>query len=275
MAREQCRCGLLAAIAVLMLAPGIAAAEVTVSAKTVPYREVAVAAETGRIVTEVLVEEGEPVEKRQELVRLNDALLRAQLRVSMAHIESARHRIQAAVAQHTLLQKEYERELDLFEKDVSSQADLERAKLDMDLAELSIQNAQNELRIAELTAERDRVRLEQTVIRAPYAAQVLRIARREGEAAEPLQPVLSLVTLDPLYVVADVPVETAGRIEPGAQATLALESWPEQRLKCTVVVADSVADPASGTYRVKLRLPNPDGSVVAGTFGTLTFQLTD
>jgi hypothetical protein len=40
-----------------------------------------------------------------------------------------------------------------------------------------------------------------------------------------------------------------------------------------VVVVDSVADVGSGLYRVKLKLPNADGSVTGGALGTVRFQL--
>ncbi len=42
-----------------------------------------------------------------------------------------------------------------------------------------------------------------------------------------------------------------------------------------MAVVDKVADAASGTYRVKLTLPNPDRSITAGAKGTLTFKLPE
>jgi len=257
------------------VAAGTRAASVTVDAFTAPCRQLEIASQMGGVVTEVMVEEGDRVSAGQELMRLNDDLLRAQLAVSEARKQSSLHQITAARARHEMLEKVYEREVELFNKDISSQADLDKARLDRDLAALSIENAQNDLKIATLSAERDRVAVEQTVIRAPGEGEVFRIEVRAGEAVEPLRPVLRSVTVDPLDVVAYVPIDTVGRIRAGMAASLRLENVPGGPLPCTVTVVDLVADPASGTYRVKAALPNADRRIAAGARGSLTLNLTD
>jgi len=253
---------------------GAEVTSVTVDAFTVPHRQLEIASQIGGVVTEVIVEEGDRIRAGQELMRLNDDLLRAQLAVSEARLQSARHQIAAAKARHEMLQKVYEREQELFDKDISSQADLDKARLDRDLAALSIENAENDLKIATLMAERDRVAVEQTVIRAPSDGEVFRIEVRAGEAVEPLGPVLRSVTVDPLDVVAYVPIGTVGRIRAGMKASLSLKEVAAEPFPCTVSVVDLVADPASGTYRVKATLPNPDRRIAAGARGTLTIDLT-
>ncbi len=251
------------------------AGSVTVDAFTAPHEQRQLAGQVGGVVDKVLVEEGDHVTAGQELVRFRDDLLQAQLAISEARIQSSDAQIQAAKARHEMLSTEYEREQKLFEKDVASQEDLDKARLDRDLAQLSIQNSENDKKIAGLTADRDREAINQTVIRAPIDADILRIAVRGGEAAQPLSPVLSIVAVDPLDVVAYVPIGTVGRISVGSRAPLTLEGVDAGPLQCTVKVVDKVADPASGTYRVKLSLPNPDRKIAAGARGSLTFQLAE
>ncbi len=248
---------------------------VTVDAFTAPHEQRQLASQVGGVVDKVLVEEGDHVTKGQELVRFRDDLLQAQLAISEARIQSAEAQIQAAKARHEMLSTEYEREQKLFEKDVASQEDLDKARLDRDLAQLAIQNSENDKKIAGLTADRDREAINQTVIEAPIDADILRIAVHGGEAAQPLSPVLSIVAVDPLDVIAYVPIGTVGRIRVGSQAGLKLEGVDAGPLQCTVKVVDRVADPASGTYRVKLTLPNPDRKIAAGARGSMTFQLTE
>ena len=227
-----------------------AGGSVTVDAFTAPHLQLQIASQMGGVVTKVLVEEGDRVTAGQEVIHLNDDLLRAQLAVSEAHTQSAEAQIAAAKARLEMLAKEYER------------------------AQLSIQNAENDLKIAKLTADRDRTAVEQTVIRAPDDGEVFRLAVREGEAAEPLHPVFSMVTVDPLDVIAYVPIDTVGHIRVGTTASLKLEGIAPAPLQCTVKVVDRVSDPASGTYRVKLSVPNPDRQIAAGARGNLTFVLT-
>jgi RND family efflux transporter MFP subunit len=247
---------------------------VTVDAFTAPHEQRQLSSQAGGVVKKVLVEEGDHVTAGQPLVEFNDALLQAQLAVSQARIQSAEAQIAAAKARHEMLSTEYEREQKLFDKEVASQEDLDKARLDRDLAQLAIENSENDKTIATLTANRDQEAVNQTIIKAPIDADILRIAVRGGEAAQPLSPVLSVVAVDPLDVIAYVPIGTVGRIRVGSTAELKLETVPADPLQCSVKVVDRVADPASGTYRVKLTLPNPDRKIAAGARGSLTFDLS-
>lgn len=68
---------------------------------------------------------------------------------------------------------------------------------------------------------------------------------------------------------------TSGRIKVGMKAVATLENMADKPLEATVAVVDPVADAASGTYRVKLTLPNPDKALTAGAKGTLGFVLPE
>jgi hypothetical protein len=57
------------------------------------------------------------------------------------------------------------------------------------------------------------------------------------------------------------------------KGSLTLENRPDEQSECLVAVVDKVADVASGTYRVKLTLPNPDKELTAGAKGTLSLRL--
>ena len=83
-----------------------------------------------------------------------------------------------------------------------------------------------------------------------------------------------MVTVDPLDVITYVPIDTVGHIRVGSTASLKLEGVAPAPLVCTVKVVDRVTDPASGTYRIKLSLPNPDRLIPAGARGNLTFVLS-
>jgi RND family efflux transporter MFP subunit len=169
---------------------------------------------------------------------------------------------------------EYERAQQLFEKKVGSQEDRDKAKLDMDLAQVSIENAKGQKKVYELTVARDQDDLKRMMIRAPFAGDVFRIMNRAGEAALEQRPVVKMVCVDPLYVIAYPTIATKEQVHVGMKAVLALENAPGKRFPCTVSIVDVAADASSGTYRVKLTLPNPDGKITAGSRGTVTFKLT-
>lgn len=243
---------------------------------TIPFRELAIASEIGGVLTDVKIDEGEQVKKGQVLVQLRDDILRAQLDISKANVVAAEHEIEAAQATYETEKLEYDRIAKLFNDGTVSTEEHGVAKLEMRIAKIRYENALHTKKIYELTVIRDEEGVRRTQIRSPCDGLVHRVLKREGEAIEQeREPVLDLACIDPLFVIAHVPISTAGRIKVGGQAQVALEHVATKQLACEVAVVDKVGDAASGTYRVKLMLANPGGRLPSGTKGTVTIKLSD
>jgi RND family efflux transporter MFP subunit len=256
-------------------APDEKADVVEVVAFTAPFRELEIASETGGVLTEVHVDEGDEVERGRVLVELKSDVLRARLAVSQARTALAALQIRARQTTSESCENEFQRCARMLGQGLLDDQRFQRAKLERDIAELNVEAAELEKRVYELEALQDRAELNQAIVRAPTDGQVFRVLKRAGEAVERHAPVLSIVCIDPLYVVTNAPISTAGRIRVGMKARLRLESLRAQPLECTVAVVDRVADAASGTYRVKLSLPNPGKRITAGAKGAVTFKLTE
>lgn len=78
------------------------------------------------------------------------------------------------------------------------------------------------------------------------------------------QPVLELAALDPLKVEIVMPYESLGSVEPDSSLTI----YPVQPVggiyRATVFMIDPIIDAASGTYRIRAHIENPDYSLPAG-----------
>lgn len=240
---------------------------------TEPFKRLEIASEIGGVIAKVHVEEGDQVAEGQVLVELKAGVPRAQMAVDRAHVESARLQIIAYQATFQTRKMAYERALSLFENKVLSSEDYDKAQLEMELAGVGVENAIAQKRVAELAVIRDEESLKQTIIPPPCAGEIFRILKRPGEAVEEQRPVLTLVVLDPLYIIAYAPIHTFGQIQVGMKATFLMENMADTPLECTVAVVDRVADAASGTYRVKLTLTNPARRLPAGSKGTVRFKL--
>lgn len=265
----------------LVCLPTVAAAQeagadrlVQVAAFTMPFRELDVASEIGGVLTSVRVEEGDEVREGEVLAEFKSDVLQARLAVSKAQVESAESKIAARQNALDMAQGEYERYEGMFEENLITDQQFKKALFEKEGARLQLAVSQVEKRIVELVVAQVQAELNRTVVRAPMSGQVFRIAKRAGEAVELHSHILRMVSVDPLYVVGYAPINTAGRIKVGMKATVVLENVPDQPLECTVAVVDKVADAASGTYRVKLTLPNPDRSLMAGAKGELSFDLS-
>ena len=246
---------------------------VEVDAFTIPYRQLEIPGEIGGVLVSMTVEEGDEVVEGELLAEFRGDQLRARLAVAQARTDTADAQINAAVATSEVADTEYERAITLNTDGLITDQELLKTKLDAKVAKLNIDVAEVEKRVRELEVEQSRTVLDRTIVRAPIDGLVFRIDKRAGEAVEIYKPILSMVSLDPLYVVANVPVRTTGRIQVGMAAALRLETSPEEELECTVEIVDRVADAASGFYRIKLTLPNPDSTFIAGARGTVTFKL--
>ena len=78
------------------------------------------------------------------------------------------------------------------------------------------------------------------------------------------EPILKLAQLDPLRVEVFAPVEVLGDIAVGQQAEVTLQAPLRETFTARVTVVDPIVDAASGTFGVRLELPNRRNLLPAG-----------
>ena len=105
--------------------------------------------------------------------------------------------------------------------------------------------------------------LDRRRICSPIDVVVVARLRNPGEYIED-QPLLRIVKLDPLHVEAILPMRLFGKIRPGMLASVTPEHDEIANLTATVELVDPMGDAASGTFGVRLKLPNPDRTIPAG-----------
>jgi LysM repeat protein len=84
-----------------------------------------------------------------------------------------------------------------------------------------------------------------------------------GEYVED-QPILKLAQIHPLNVEVILPVEMLGSVKAGMGATVKPEAPVTGFYTAKVKIVDKVVDAASGTFGVRLELPNPDYQLPPG-----------
>lgn len=199
------------AVRVARVEQRLLAEELTVSGLLVARDEAAVGAElAGNRVAEVLVERGDLVAAGQVLVRLDDALVRAQIGQLEANV--AEGRAQAADAESRSQRAEA-----LERVGAVSRADLEARGFDVERARAGLASARAQL--AEL-----RTRLERLTIRAPVAGRVIERNVRTGEIAGAGAPMLRIAMDDRIELDAEVPERDLARLRVGGAARLVLPS---------------------------------------------------
>ena len=91
-----------------------------------------------------------------------------------------------------------------------------------------------------------------------------------GESVEG-RPILKLAQVDPLRVEVILGVQMLDVVTIGMRAQVTPEAPRDQPLVATVTVVDDVVDSASGTFGVRLELPNPGYALPGGLACMINF----
>ena len=217
------------------------------------------------VIDSINVRRGDVVKRGQLLATLASGPERAA--VNLARSRAAMQGdIKSAEAREDLAKKKWQRAVELQKKNFVSANARDEAEAEYRLAIEQLRAARENQRLAELDLKRAEEVLAQRSIRSPVTGVVVEVMLRPGELMSSNQkdPIMKLVEIDPLNVELVLPVSQFGRIKVGQRA----EVFPEQpvggKYLARVEVADPMVDAASGTFGVRLRLPNPGYRIPAG-----------
>jgi membrane fusion protein, multidrug efflux system len=191
----------------------------------------------GRI-GEIMVREGSVVAAGTPLFKVDDAELRAQ--------------VARAEADRDLAQQSLARTRDLLDQKASSQAELEQA-------DATARSTQAQLDLL-------RVRLERTVVRAPFSGIVGQRFVSLGDYVKTDDRLISLQTTSPQRAVFPVPERYAEQLKVGQQVTFQVAALPGREFVGRVDFVDPVVQLPGRTITVKALVPNPGRELQAGMF---------
>ncbi|MCY3639542.1 MAG: biotin/lipoyl-binding protein, partial [Gammaproteobacteria bacterium] len=152
----------------------------------VARRQATVSSKTTGKVLEVLIEEGVHVEAGQLLARLDDSVPKAQLELAASQVESARRSLLEIEAQLKQGQLDLARSQGLAERDLVSQADLDRHRLVVEEMTARLDRMRQDAVVAERALAVQRQIVEDMQIRAPFAGVVIAKAAQPGEMISPV-----------------------------------------------------------------------------------------
>lgn len=191
----------------------------------------------GRIVA-ILIREGQEVDEGTPLVKVDDAQLKAQV----AQLE----------AQRDLAQQGLARAKELAQQNASSAADLEQAEATA--------------RSAQAQYDLQRIRLERTTVRAPFAGVVGQRYVSLGDYVTNSTRLVSLQTVNPQRAAFQVPERFAQLLRPGQRVTFGVAAIAGRQFTGEVDFVDPVVQLPGRTILVKARVPNGQRLLQAGMF---------
>ena len=214
------------------------------------------------LIDTVYVERGDRIAAGQILVDLDSELERANVDLARTRAEMDAE-LRARQVNLALGQRRVARNDRLFESRAISGEAREEGETNAALAGFELERSRQGRKVAALELARARVSLDQRRIASPIDGIVVARMMSPGELVTD-QAILRLARVDPLRVEVIVPAEHYGRIAQGMGAEVVPEAPLEGSHPATVAIVDATIDAASGTFGVRLELPNPEGGVPAG-----------
>ncbi|MCU7943512.1 MAG: efflux RND transporter periplasmic adaptor subunit [Candidatus Thiodiazotropha sp. (ex Cardiolucina cf. quadrata)] len=213
----------------------------------VAVQGVIVTAELGGKIEEIAFESGDRVKQDDLLVRIDVSAEQAQLRSAEAAAKLARINL--------------DRNRDLRANKTVSQADLDTAEANFKQATAQVDNV--------------RATIAKKTLRAPFAGQLGLRQVNLGQIVEQGTPVVTLQTIDPIYVDFSLPQQQFSILEPGTEVHVTTDAAPEKVFSGRIIAVNPEIDQMTRSVRVRATLSNQSELLRPGMFANVEVMLSD
>ncbi len=159
---------------------------------------------------------------------------------------------------------------------LQAEAEYERVRklVEQNLTSLEkLQQAQTSLALRKADHKLVQLSLDHTTIRALFVG---RIAWRHTDIGEWISTggrVLDLIHTDSVFVMTSVPEKHVRHLEPGTPAVIACDAYPHEDFEGRVHRVIPRGDPNSHAFPIKIKVPNPGGKLKAGMFAQVDLEI--
>jgi membrane fusion protein, heavy metal efflux system len=220
----------------------------------------------GRI-NALAVREGMEVRKGQLLALLNSTgLSEAQLGLIKA------------VSQKELARRAVERAQILIKAEVIGSAELQRREAELAQASAELEAAKDQLVLLGMTEDAvevlEKTRTINSVSRvvASMDGTVLDRKITIGQVVQPADTVFEIADLSYVWLVADVPEQTAGTLADGHNVEAEILAFPGKMIRGKLSFVSSTVNPETRTVRVRMDLPNPERRYKPAMLATMVLK---
>jgi RND family efflux transporter MFP subunit len=235
-----------------------------------PRHVVRVAAPVQGLVVAVEVDRGDLVSAGQVLARMESSVEEANLELARVRAASDAA-LRAARARHEFLRRKLQRIEQLRARAVAADSALEEAAAEASVAEMNIRTEELNRSLAQHELRRAEAQLRLRTVRSPIAGVVVERSLLPGEYSNENSHILTVAEIDPLHVEVLLPADLYGRVTVGQAAEIRPLLPGHAAWRARVTTTDIVADAGSGTFGVRLAIPNPDRKLPVGVRCSVRF----
>jgi RND family efflux transporter MFP subunit len=242
-------------------------------------REATVSAQITGTLTQVLIEEGEHVDKDQVLAHLDDTAQKAMLAQSQAQASAAQATLGQYQAQLAQAQRDLKRAQDLVGRHLVSQQALEDAQTQVSALTAQVDAQRKQIELAQAGVKAAQVQLDYCTVRAPFAGVVIAKNAQVGEIVSPFSAgggftrtgVGTIVDMDSLEVDVDVNEAYINRVQRNQPAQAVLDAYPSWTIPAHVIAVIPTADKSKATVKVRIALDQKDARVLPDMGARVSF----
>lgn len=186
-------------------------------------------------------------------VKADEAILRIDPDTNRANYERA-------LAEANLQQKKYERYSAMIAQELISRQEYD--------------NIANDYERAKADLEVERLKLEKSTLKSPISGVLDRLLIDRGEYVAPGTPAATLVRVDRLKILVDVPEKDVSFFKPGDRVTVsyaAIDGVDGPKITGEILHLAYQADAATRTYQAKIAIDNRDGRLRPGMIVRVAF----
>ncbi|HEY6880246.1 MAG TPA: efflux RND transporter periplasmic adaptor subunit [Polyangiales bacterium] len=245
-----------------------------ISATLKPFEHAALHARASGYVRRWLVDLGAHVKTGQLLAEIDTPELDHELDEALARLVESEAELSLARASRDFASATLRRYRELAANKLTSTQELDRCQAEMDIAEAKVQVVAAQL--ASLTSNTKRLEQLKSFARvaAPFDGTITsRQVERGVLVSASSAPLFELASVDPLRVSAAVPQSWALGVQAGIDAQLTVAEYPARKFAARVARSAGKLDESSRTLYVELEVPNPQGELLPGMFGSVELTL--
>jgi len=246
--------------------PGTAARDGPFDCLIEPYRTVEVRSPVTGVIDKLFVSRGSMVKQGAPLVKLDSTVESAATELALFKSQM-NGPLQSAESRVLHAESKSRRKTELAASNFASTQDREDAEADAAVARADVLAARETQQLAKLEYAYASAQLGLRTIRSPIDGVVVDQAMNIGDLAQPGESnafIIKLAQIDLLRVKAIVPLALYPRIKLGQRADVIPEKPMEGHYAATLTVVDKVIDAASGTFQIRMDLPNAKGALPGG-----------
>jgi RND family efflux transporter MFP subunit len=233
---------------------------------------------TGKVL-EVLIEEGMEVTEGQVLARLDNSNVSARLNLSTAQMRAAKTDLEETRVRLAEAKLDLERVETLVADQIASQAELDKARAQVDSIAARLDSQGEAVSVAERSLAVTRQALDDTVIRSPFDGVVVAKNAQPGEMISPVSSggftrtgIGTIVDMASLEIEVDVNEAYINRVTAGQRVESTLDSYPDWKIPSSVIAIIPTADRSTATVKVRIGFDELDSRVLPDMGVKVAFQ---